>query len=475
MARKLSATVAAALRAAGRLQIEIPEAAAGALDRAFVSELRACGIDEPARRSLLRITPGAASRAVSLRAFLEQVEYDGRRLAKMDVEPARVLRLYEWYAARLPQTEGLTRLRLSVALALNQAFYEVSEAEARLFFELAQAEARTEDPESLIQDFLQLTASVIRAQRGRWEWLKDRRRKTVRPQYVDSSGGCSWVIPVRRGGNVAAHVAFDFRGSYPWLPRELRLVQTAADRCLAAAERANLNANLRAQQDKIRALAARLLEVEEKERRRISRELHDETGQSMLLMRLQLEMLEAQLSDHECAESVRELRITAERTINEIRRLIAALSPAALERFGLLPAIRHLANRLRQRPELRVELSLPRRPPQLSPAGQIALYRILQEACNNILKHAGAKTVKIRLRSADGFIEMMLQDDGRGFDPGAAAKKQEAFGLNGIRERATLVGGHVAVKSAPGRGAALHVKLPLSEETHFVEDSNSSS
>ena len=467
--------VAAALRAAGRLQLAIPEPAANALDRAFVSELRACGLGEPARRSLLRITPGAASRAASLRAFLEQVEYDGRRLAKMDVEPARVLRLYDWYAARLPESEPLRRLRLSVALALNQSFYEVSEAEARLFFELGQAEARARDPESLIQEFLQLTASVVRARRGRWEWLKGTRRRAGRPLYMDRTGSCSWVVPVRRGGSVAAQVVFEFQGSYPWLPRELRLVQTAADRCLAAAERANLNADLRAQQEKIRALAARVLEVEEKERRRISRELHDETGQSMLLMRLQLEMLEGELADHACAGRVRELRVTAERTINEIRRIIAALSPATLERFGLLPAIRHLANRLRQRPELRVQLSLPRRPPRLSPASQIALYRILQEACNNILKHSGANTVKIRLRSADDFIELMLQDDGRGFDPDAAAKKQEAFGLNGIRERATLVGGHVAIKSAPGRGAALHVKLPLSQENHFVEDSNSSS
>ena len=90
------------------------------------------------------------------------------------------------------------------------------------------------------------------------------------------------------------------------------------------------------------------------------------------------EMLEGELADHACAGRVRELRVTAERTINEIRRIIAALSPAALERFGLLPAIRHLANRLRQRPELRVQLSLPRRPPRLAPASQIALYRILQ-------------------------------------------------------------------------------------------------
>jgi signal transduction histidine kinase len=390
----------------------------------------------------------------------------------MDFEPARVLKLYDWYAARAPRTEPLKRLRLSVALALNQSFYEVSEAEARLFFELAQAEAEAPNPESLIREFLRLVTPVVRARRGHWKWLKGTRATSSTPQYVECGRSCSWVVPVLQGAGVPAQVIFDFKASYPWLPRELRLVQAAAERCLAAAERANLNAGLRAQQERIRALAARVLEVEDKERRRISRELHDETGQSMLLMRMQLEMLERELSGHPCTAQIRELRLNTERTIDEIRRVIAALSPATLERFGLLPAIRHLANRLAQSSGLRVQLSLPRRPPMLSSVCQIALYRIFQEACNNVLKHARANTVKIRLRSSDDFVELMLHDDGKGFHPDAAADKPEAFGLSGIRERAALVGGRVSVRSAPGRGASLYVKLPISEENTLVENPN---
>ena len=468
MARKLSPLLAAALRGAGRLRIVIPRGGASDLDRAFDRELRERGLGEPTRRLLLRITPGAAARAGPLRRFLAQVADDGRRLANLDVDPARALEFFDWYAARLQQSEPLARLRVLVALALQQSSGEVSGAEARLFVELAPVEAR--DPQGLIEEFLRRTGSVIGARRGRWEWLEKTREQAAPPQYVERPKECSWVVPI----GAAAQAVFEFRGSRPWLPRELRLVQAAAVWRLAAAERTRLEAESRAHRDEIRTLSERVLEVGEEERRRIGRELHDETEQSILLLRLQLEMLEREFRGHACAGRIREARLTAERAIEEIGRLIAALSPAVLERLGLLEAIRGLAGRLRKGPgNVRVRLSLPKRAPPLAAATQVALYRILQEGCNNILKHARANTVKIHLRFADGFIELTLQDDGRGFNPDAAENPLGTFGLIGMRERAALVGGRVDVRSAPGRGATLHVRLPL-EEHRFVQDSNSS-
>lgn len=471
MARKLSPMVAAAARAAGQPRIAIPRSTAEAINRQFVQELQQAGLNDPAIRALLGITPGAAAKARSLRVFLEQVEYNGRRLAKMDLEPDHLLTLYDSYAAHLDGSEALDRLRLAVALALNQAAYAVSETESRLFFDLSEAEETVRDPALLVERFISLMVSTAAAQRGRWVWIeKQAPAPSQEPTYRENGATCAWCIPIRRGTLVPARVELEFAAPYPWFPRELRLIERAAQRCLAAAERSRLQADLHSQREKIRTLAVRNLEVEERERRRISRELHDETGQSMMLLRLQLEMLEAELQQHPSGTRVREMRLLAEHTIAEIRRLIAALSPSTLERFGLLPAIRHVAQRLRQTHQLKVRLSLPKRLPVLSPACQIALYRILQEACNNVLKHAGAKTVNIHLHSADGLVELTVQDDGKGFDPAVDTRRADAFGLDGMGERAALVGGCMSVRSRPGDGASISVKLPLSEENHCVDD-----
>ncbi len=145
-------------------------------------------------------------------------------------------------------------------------------------------------------------------------------------------------------------IQFGFSKTYEWLPREVELLSAAAERCVLAAEKARLVRDLAAREGQIRELAGRMLEVEERERRRISSELHDETGQSLLCIRLQLEMLEAATPEN-CAHlksGLGEARALTESTIVEIRRLISALSPAVLQQLGLAAALRQLATRLRQ-------------------------------------------------------------------------------------------------------------------------------
>ncbi len=130
---------------------------------------------------------------------------------------------------------------------------------------------------------------------------------------------------------------FGFTRAYEWLPREQELLAAAAERCLMAAEKARLMENLARREEQIRGLAEHMLHVEEIERRRISRELHDEAGQSLLCIRLQMELIEQALpeTESETREKLREARDLTERTILEMRRLIAALSPAVLEQLGL--------------------------------------------------------------------------------------------------------------------------------------------
>ena len=165
-----------------------------------------------------------------------------------------------------------------------------------------------------------------------------------------------WSIPLAAGGRTAGVMQFGFSKPYEWLPREQELLAAAAERCLMAAEKARLMEDLAAREEQIRQLAEHMLHVEEIERRRISRELHDEAGQSLLCIRLQMELLEQALpSEHvEWIGKLREARDLTERTILEMRRLIAALSPAVLEQLGLGAALRQLVNRFRRLHPIRV-------------------------------------------------------------------------------------------------------------------------
>ena len=154
------------------------------------------------------------------------------------------------------------------------------------------------------------------------------------------------------GGRTAGVMQFGFINAYEWLPREQELLAAAAERCLMAAEKARLMEDLAQREEQVRRLAEHMLHVEEMERRRISRELHDEAGQSLLCIRLQLELLEQAMPEKELAWRAKlgEARDLTEHTILEMRRLIAALSPAVLEQLGLGAALRQLVNRFQRLP-----------------------------------------------------------------------------------------------------------------------------
>jgi signal transduction histidine kinase len=254
-----------------------------------------------------------------------------------------------------------------------------------------------------------------------------------------------------------------FATRYEWLPRELGLLEAAGERCLAAAEKTRLMESLSAREAQVRRLSEHMLEVEEEERRRISAELHDETGQAMAWMRLQLEMLERDLPPGSGLRGrAAEIRAAAERTIVEIRRILAALSPAVLEQMGLPAAVRQLAGRFRQTCPARVQLSIGPHIGRLPKEIEVVAYRLIQESFNNIARHSAASAVNLSLDSADGILELNVEDDGIGFDPEAAAGKRESFGLSGMRERVALLGGDLRIDSSPRQGTRIQARLPIS-------------
>jgi signal transduction histidine kinase len=446
--------------------------AAGRLDRRFATLLRQRRYNALQIRAFLAITAAAASRLRSLPQFLEQVAYNGRRLAKLNVPPSAVNEvLWEFGGLLEPVLAGhfepaREQLHLATVLILNDAFYQVREAESQAFFGLYHAETEATGLEDLLRRIVRILTPAFQASAGRL-FLLDRPAsgKLLRPLYIERGQPDERLIadPEMRGRYASywsypiggtALVQFGFRMRYPWLPRELALLAAMGERCHEALERARL-------EGEIRRLEAEARRAEEEERHRIGRELHDEAGQSMLLLRLQLEMIERD-APAPLRPRLAETRAIAERAVTELRRLVAALSPAVLERLGLESALRHLASRFRKMHPagLRVRISSP--PEHLPLPTQEVIYRVAQECLQNIAKHSEATQVNLSLRSADKSIRLSVADNGAGFCAETARNQPMSFGLAGMQERAALLGGTLAVRSAPGEGARITLQLPRS-------------
>jgi signal transduction histidine kinase len=447
--------------------------AAVRLDRRLSALLRKRGHDKAEIRALLAITPAAAARLSALPPFLEQVDYNGRRLAKMNVPPAQAQAALSDCAALLhPILAGRfqparEQLDLAITLTLNEAYYRVREAETQALFGIYRAEMAAQSFDDLLHRLVRVLTPAVHAQTGRVVVLPQAAAGALaKPLYIErGSANVSlvadramrdryasfWSYPL--GEKLLAQ--FGFAVKYPWLPRELALLDAAAERCRAAEERARLESENR----RLLALAQR---TEEDERKRIGRELHDEAGQCLLLLRLQLEMMERDAPPGLKAR-LAESRGVAESVVTEMRRIVAALSPSVLERLGLRAALRHLAARFRKMDAAKLELRLAFGAQPLPYAVEEVIYRVAQESMLNIAKHSGAKCVKVSLRAADSCIRLNVSDDGVGFRGEAAVRKLASFGLAGMRERAALLGGTLAVQSVVGKGVTVRLELPLDE------------
>jgi two-component system sensor histidine kinase UhpB len=222
------------------------------------------------------------------------------------------------------------------------------------------------------------------------------------------------------------------------------MMRAVAERAAKAIERVRLQAEAR--------------RAEEEERRRIGRELHDDTAQSLLLLRLQLEMMERD-APPEWRQRLQQSREITERAVQDLRRTIAALSPALLERLGLESALRQLAARFGKLHPAEVEVKITRACARLPMNAQEVVYRVAQESLQNVRKHSRATKVNLCLKSADKRIRLSVRDNGTGFHT-EAAPQSLSFGLAGMRERAALLGGTLAVRSAPGKGSSVTLELP---------------
>jgi two-component system sensor histidine kinase UhpB len=236
---------------------------------------------------------------------------------------------------------------------------------------------------------------------------------------------------------------------------------------LAAALHSLLN-QLEERNQELHALSRRAIDAQEEERKSIALSLHDDTGQALTMLIISLDQLEARLpvQQKDLIKEIQASRQLASNALAELRRIVFGLRPSILDDLGLVSAIRWYARSNLEAAGISFEVHAPDTLPELSSQVSITLYRIAQEAINNILRHAAANSVTIRIYTRSDIICLEIKDDGRGFDLQAAsdgAIQSHHLGLLGLRERAELLGGEILMNSSPGNGTCLEVCLPLSK------------
>ena len=257
------------------------------------------------------------------------------------------------------------------------------------------------------------------------------------------------VVGGRPIGVVVAHDKLGATSSFA--DEDVRLAESLAGRAATAVDLSE-----RVSRDAVR----RVVDAQETERSRLARELHDETGQALTSILLGLKSLEGHVDTDAGSVAVAELREMVVSTLQNVRRLAVELRPAALDDFGLVPAIERVSDMVTEQGDVAVEVQSHLNDERLPAETETALYRIVQEALTNVLKHAEATRVTVRLSQTERAVALVVQDDGKGFE--LESVRDGGVGLIGMRERVGLLGGRLTVESSEGAGTMLKAEVPLS-------------
>lgn len=298
-------------------------------------------------------------------------------------------------------------------------------------------------------------------------WLeRDPRPLRLRPEDESPAAqelrraGAVLAVPLLLGKRLLGILTLaERRSGEPYGDEDLELLTTLGPSAALALE------NARLYEERVAMLREQFIQVatvQEEERRRIARELHDGVGPSLASLRLRLgtvhKLLERQQDP--LAAEVQELAEQAQANIRDIRRLVYDLRPAVLDELGLVPALREYCARYEQDQGIRVALAVPEETPRLSAALETTLFRIAQEALANVARHARAERVEVTLSCTEGHATLSVVDEGQGFDA-QAPRSGNHLGLWSMQKRVEQFGGHFQVESEPGEGTRLSVSLPL--------------
>jgi len=260
-----------------------------------------------------------------------------------------------------------------------------------------------------------------------------------------------WVPLLVRERAIGVILVVDRLGADPrFSDEDLRLAEVFASRAAVAVEM-----SARVARDALRRVVA----AQELERRRLSRELHDETGQTLTSVLLGLKAIEEGPDSERARAEAARLRGLVTQTLQDVRRMAVELRPKALDDFGLVPALKRLGTGFSEQTGIRVEVESVLGEERLPGEIETALYRIVQESLTNVVKHARASLVSVLITRKSGSVIAVIEDDGRGFDTGAS--RDAGLGLVGMEERVALLNGRLQIESGEGAGTTIVAEVPL--------------
>jgi signal transduction histidine kinase len=478
--------------------------------------------DGRAMAALERLTIGTGFSIFSqtdFATFYDNLQHFGDRLAKLKVNTRAVVRSLEIYQqlidaslerifppSRLAEVmAAMETLSWASYVAVSTAYSDAQKAEAETLLSVTDAELSAVNVEALLERVLNIALhtfdahlglillrdeqQVLRLQAhagfgeeldettsaaladgiaglvassGEATILHDLRgmREQVDPLLRDKAEAL-WGIPLKLNETVTGVLLLGFSRPHACLPTERGLLRAIADRSAMAIDRARMTDALREREMRIAELSAHLMHAQEEERKRISRELHDETGQALMVIRLYLGMLEAGVTQHGARMKIRETLEVVDRTIEGIRRIIGRLSPLVLQELGLIAAVRKEAKDLAKSAGVKARVNVSPDFGRMSTAAEAAFYRIVQEALHNVAKHANATTVNIEMTREDGSVRLLIEDDGVGIASQKPNPGRQTFGMAGMRERIGNIGGKMKVTSSRGKGTRIEVIAPV--------------
>lgn len=461
--------------------------------------------------------------------FAENLQYFGTRLAKLQIDTravARSLELYQETCVPFVQqvySEAKSERLLSALQTLSSAtfvdvsgaYFDTQNRASAALLALLDAELSAQSLPAILERVLEITtrtfgatvgvillldpeSAVLRVKaavglgkgeldenlaielgRGFIGQIAESGEPGILPNLNTSSGLLNpvlknhakslWGMPLKANDRVIGVIAIGFERPYQWLPTERELLRAIADRSALAIDRASIMDAVREREVRIAELSGHLLKAQEEERKRISRELHDETGQALMVIRLYLGMLESNITGRAPKAKIHELLDVVDRTIEGIRRIIARLSPLLLQELGMVAAIRKEAKDLARNTGVKTEVMLAEDVGRLAPEIETAIYRVVQEALHNVAKHAHARTVNVHVTRDSKSVRVVVEDDGIGIAGSSTNPQRRAFGLAGMRERITALGGTLRVHSRKGQGTRITVNVPVPRPVEAAE------
>jgi signal transduction histidine kinase len=453
--------------------------------------------------------------------FAENLHYYGTRLAKLQIDTRAVAKSLEIYQDACSQAlsqiypeaqaqrvlSAMQTLSSASFVAVSGAYFDAQAQASAALLALLDAELSAHSLTSVLERVLAITTNTFKAKVG-LILLLDPETSTLRvnaavglekgdlddqlsidlgrgfsgkiaetgepamlPDLSNSTGLLNpilrnhaqalWGMPLKTADRVIGVLLIGFERPYQWLPTERDLLRAISDRSALAIDRTRIMDALREREMRIAELSGHLLKAQEEERKRISRELHDETGQALMVIRLYLGMMESTVSGRAAKAKIHELLDVVDRTIEGIRRIIARLSPLVLQELGMVAAIRKEAKDLARNTGVKTRVLVADDVGRLAPEIETAIYRVVQEALHNVAKHAQAKSAGVQVTREDDSIRVLVEDDGVGISGAASTSPQRrTFGLAGMRERISALRGTIRVSSRKSQGTRIAVNVP---------------